>query len=148
MKYLVDSFICSKIHFRAATFIQYPGDQTNYGVLLKHSNKTYTGLIAKFAFTMLWKYNVVGFSRYLNSANAWFSVFHDFIFTNGAHMSYNVNSILQFWSLFRGLKFHESTKSAKFAEFKYLKKPTIWQPIHHCFQLPKFCAMQYYSFRH
>ena len=35
-----------------------------------------------------------------------------------SQMLYNI----QFGSIFWGLKFHESIKSAKFVEFKYLKK--------------------------
>ena len=72
------------------------------------------------------------FSRYLNSANASFQFFHNFIFTNGQpEKLMRSNAIkpnaLQYivWVNFLRAKFHESIKSAKFAEFKYLKKPTI-----------------------
>ena len=32
------------------------------------------------------------------------------------------NSFLIFWSIFQGIKFHESIESVKFEEYKYLEK--------------------------
>ena len=49
-------------------------------------------------------YNINLFSRYLNSANGRFSVFRDFIFTNGSAKSSALQRVVRF---FRGVKFHE-----------------------------------------
>ena len=77
-------------------------------------------------------YRIVGFSRYLNSANASISVFSQFYFhewpTWKAHMiqCYQAKcciiNILIFGQFFWGLKFHKLIKCAKFTEFKYLEK--------------------------
>ena len=37
-------------------------------------------------------------------------------------VKYHIINILIFWSIFQEFKFHESIKSTKFVEFKYLEK--------------------------
>ena len=55
--------------------------------------------------SVCYSYRIVGFfSRYLNSANGRFSVYRDFIFTNGSAKSSAMQWVVHF---FRGVKFHE-----------------------------------------
>ena len=73
---------------------------------------------------------IVGFSRYLNSVNAHFQFFC-ILFSQMANLKsshdpmlpakYCIN-ILIFWSIFRGLKFHQSRST----EFKYLKENQLY----------------------
>ena len=63
-------------------------------------------------------YHIVGFLRYLDSMNAWFSVFYNFIFTNGLNPTIRYCNLL----ISEDLNFMNLSISAKLVELKYLDK--------------------------